>query len=102
MSLAPGRGVDYLSRREAVKRVAAMAPREAAVSFEDRGRVAIRASSRYLAESSTSLEDAHAVIKLLQFALSDLIMVAEARQRLLRRYSRPPDSEEQPPSHPAR
>ncbi|MFJ6598744.1 hypothetical protein ACIQPP_50030 [Streptomyces violaceusniger] len=61
-----------------------MTPREeAATSFEDRGRAAISASSRYLADSSTSLEDAQAVIKLLQLALSDVIMVAEDRKRRL-------------------
>lgn len=80
-------GDDYLSRRDAITRIAAVTPREgAAVTFEDRGRAAIRASSRYLADPSTSLEDAQAVIKLLQFALSDVIMVAEDRQRRLARF----------------
>ncbi|MBP2059737.1 hypothetical protein [Streptomyces iranensis] len=55
------------------------------MTFEDRGRAAIRASSRYLADPSTSLEDAQAAIKLLQLALSDVIMVAEDRQRRLAR-----------------
>ncbi|CDR15078.1 hypothetical protein GCM10022420_081660 [Streptomyces iranensis] len=77
---------DHLPRREAISRVAAVTPRErAAVTFEDRGRAAIRASSRYLADPSTSLEDAQAAIKLLQLALSDVIMVAEDRQRRLAR-----------------
>ncbi|MCQ8192493.1 hypothetical protein [Streptomyces rugosispiralis] len=78
---------DYLSRRDAITRIAAVTPREkAAATFEEQGREAIRASSRYLADPSTSLEDAHAAIKLLQLALSDVIMVAEDRQRRLARY----------------
>ncbi|AGP53235.1 hypothetical protein M271_08075 [Streptomyces rapamycinicus NRRL 5491] len=73
---------DYLSRRDATTRIAAVTPREkAALTFEDRGRAAIRASSRYLADPSTSLEDAQAAIKLLRLALSDVIMVAEEAVR---------------------
>ncbi|MGW7758420.1 hypothetical protein ACWGK6_44250 [Streptomyces violaceusniger] len=83
MTWYPSRDGD-LSRREAITHIGALTPREtAAVSFEDRGRAAISASSRYLADSSTSLEDAQAVIKLLQLALSDVIMVAEDRKRRL-------------------
>lgn len=86
MTWFPGRGADYLSWREAPTRTVDMTPREeAATSFEDRGRAAIKASSRYLADPSTSLEDAQAAIKLLQLALSDVIMVAEDRQRRLLR-----------------
>lgn len=60
---------DRLSRRDATTRTAAVTPHEgAAVTFEDRGHAAIRASSRYLADPSTSLEDAQAAIKLLQLA----------------------------------
>ncbi|GAA0895784.1 MULTISPECIES: hypothetical protein [Streptomyces violaceusniger group] len=84
MTWYSSRDDDRMSRREAITRVATMTPCEkAAVTFEDRGRAAIRASSRYLADPSTSLEDAQAAIKLLQLALSDLIMVAEDRQRRL-------------------
>ncbi|MEU0926247.1 hypothetical protein [Streptomyces malaysiensis] len=64
------------------------------MTFEDRGRAAIRTSSRYLAEPSTSLEDAQAAIKLLQLALCDLIMVAEDRQRRLAQF-------QEAASHPA-
>ncbi|MFF4483979.1 hypothetical protein ACPEIC_02060 [Stenotrophomonas sp. NPDC087984] len=60
-----------------------MTSREEAATFEDRGRAAIKAASRCLADPSTSLEDAQAAIKLLQLALSDVIMVAEDRQRRL-------------------
>ncbi|WP_236255675.1 hypothetical protein [Streptomyces hygroscopicus] len=65
----PGREDDYRSRREGPALAASMTAGEDAVSFEDRGRAAIRASSQYLADPSTLLEDAHAAIKLLQLVL---------------------------------
>ncbi|GAA1064745.1 hypothetical protein GCM10009574_023580 [Streptomyces asiaticus] len=84
MTWYPSRDDDHLSRRESITSAATLTPHEkAALTFEDRGRAAIRASSRYLADPSTSLEDARAAIKLLQLALSDVIMVAEDRQRRL-------------------
>ncbi|GAA0641710.1 hypothetical protein GCM10009548_02480 [Streptomyces malaysiensis subsp. malaysiensis] len=95
MTWYPSRDLDHLSRREAVTLIATTAPREQrSLTFEDRGRAAIKASSRCLAEPSTSLEDAQAAIKLLQLALSDLIMVAEDRQRRLVQY-------QEAASHPA-
>ncbi|MEU2688357.1 hypothetical protein ABZ654_31640 [Streptomyces hygroscopicus] len=81
----PGREDDYRSRCEGPALAASMTAGEDAVSFEDRGRAAIRASSQYLADPSTLLEDAHAAIKLLQLTLSDVIMVAEDRKRRLAR-----------------
>ncbi|WP_413805843.1 hypothetical protein [Streptomyces sp. OE57] len=78
---------DYLSWRDAITLIVAVTPGEkAAMTFEDRGRAAITASSRYLADPSTSLEDAQAAIKLLRLALSDVIMVAEDRQRRLAQF----------------
>ncbi|MFE5159088.1 hypothetical protein ACFRNT_11245 [Streptomyces sp. NPDC056697] len=86
MTWYPSRDGD-LSRREAITHIGTLTPRETtAATFEDRGRAAISASSRYMADSSTSLEDAQAVIKLLQLALSDLIMVAEDRKRRLAQF----------------
>ncbi|MCG0288198.1 hypothetical protein [Streptomyces sp. PSAA01] len=87
MTWYPRRDEGCPSRGELVMHAGSMTPREtAAVSFEDRGRAAIGASSRYLADSSTSVEDAQAVIKLLQLALSDVIMVAEDRKRRLAQF----------------
>ncbi|MEU5269037.1 hypothetical protein AB0G77_10890 [Streptomyces hygroscopicus] len=85
MTWSPGREDDSPSRREGPALTASVTAGEDAVSFEDRGRAAIRASSRYLVDPSTSLKDAHAAIKLLQLALSDVIMVAEDRKRRLAR-----------------
>ncbi|MGV9850448.1 hypothetical protein ACWDWU_17015 [Streptomyces sp. NPDC003442] len=78
MQPASGIGV-YLERRKPDPQRTA----DGTASYEEMGRAAIRAGSLYLASPTTSLEDARAVIVLLQFELDNMIEVAAARKRRL-------------------
>lgn len=78
MQSASGIGAYLERRRPALERTS-----DGTASYEEMGRAAIQAASLYLASPTTSLEDARAVIVLLQFELDNMIRVAHARKRRL-------------------